>query len=130
MLLAEHATPGRLAASGALGILLGTLPLIGFHTVSILFAASFLRLNKAVAVATSQIAAPPIFPALCIELGYFVRNGAFLTEISIRTLGNEALYRIYEWLIGSILFGPVAGAIVGACIYTSATRISRKGGKK
>lgn len=130
MLLAEHATPGRLAASGALGVLLGTLPLIGFHTVSILFAASFLRLNKAVAVATSQIAAPPIFPALCIELGYFMRNGSFLTEISLRTLGSEALYRIYEWLIGSIVLGPVAGAIIGACIYVTAGLISRKGRKE
>jgi uncharacterized protein (DUF2062 family) len=127
MLLAEHATPGRLAVSGALGVLLGTLPLVGFHTVSILFAASFFRLNKAVAVATSQIAAPPIFPAVCIELGYYMRNGEFLTEVSMKTLGNEALYRLYEWLIGSLVFGPVAAAVVGGGIYATAGLISRRG---
>jgi uncharacterized protein (DUF2062 family) len=129
MLLSEHASPGRLAASGAMGVLMGTLPLIGIHTVSILFAASFLRLNKAVAVATSQIAMPPLFPAICIELGYFMRTGSFLTEISMQTLGNEALYRVYEWLIGSLVLGPVAGAAMGAFIYATADLISRKGGR-
>ena len=106
-------SPARLGAAGALGVFLGTLPLIAFHTVAILFTAGFLRLNKIAAVAASQLCMPPLVPALCIELGYFVRHGRFLTEISLETLGHQALERIYEWLIGSLLLAPALAGVVG-----------------
>lgn len=116
-LMSGDATPGRLAAAGGLGVFLGALPLIAFHTVTILFTAGFLRLNKLTAVASSQLCMPPVVPALCIEAGYFLRHGSFLTEISFRTLGYHAVERIFEWLIGSLVLGPVLGLIVGGVIY-------------
>lgn len=116
-LMSRDATPGRLAAAGALGVFLGALPLIAFHTVAILFTAGFFRLNKVTAVASSQLCMPPVVPALCIEAGYFLRHGSFLTEISFKTLGCHAVERIFEWLIGSLVLGPVLGLIVGGIIY-------------
>jgi len=62
-------------------------------------------------------------PALCIEAGYFMRNGRFLTEISLDTIGYQALQRLYEWLIGSFIIGPVMGFIVGIIIYIMALLI-------
>jgi len=122
-LLTENASPEKLAAAGALGVFLGALPLIACHTIVIILATGFLRLNKVVAVTTSQLCMPPIVPALCIEAGYFMRNGRFLTEISLDTIGYQALQRLYEWLIGSFIIGPVMGFIVGIIIYIMALLI-------
>ena len=119
-LLTENTSPERLAAAGALGVFLGTLPLIAVHTIAILFAAGFLRLNKVAAVSSSQLCMPPLVPALCIEIGYFIRHGRFLTEISLKTLGYQAPERLYEWLIGSMILAPAMAVLIGGSIYTIA----------
>jgi uncharacterized protein (DUF2062 family) len=125
-LLVENATPGQLAAAGALGILFGALPLLAVHTIAILLFAGFFRLNKVAAVGASQLCMPPLVPGICIEVGYFMRNGHFLTEISIETLGYQALDRLYEWFLGSLVFGPVLAAVVALIIYLAASTISRE----
>ncbi len=127
-LLTENTNPAQLAAAGALGVFLGTLPLIICHTIVILFAASFFRLNKAVAVSASQLCMPPVVPAICIEVGYFMRHGRFLTEISLETLGYQALDRLLEWLIGSLVLSPILAALVGIIIYVTARRITKDKG--
>ncbi len=116
-LLTENTTPAQLAFAGALGVFLGTLPLIAVHTLAILFAASFLRLNKVAAVSASQLCMPPLMPAICIEVGYFMRKGEFLTEFSLQTLGYQGLERLYEWLLGSLVVAPVFAFGTGAIIY-------------
>ncbi len=116
-LLRKNVSPEQLAASGGLGIFLGTLPLIACQSVVILMTANFFRLNRYAALGTSQLCNPPIVPALCIEVGYFIRHGRFLTEISLRTLGYQGLERILEWIIGALILGPVLGGIMGGIIY-------------
>lgn len=125
-LLTENVTPKQLALAGALGIFLGALPLIACHTIVILFAAGFFRLNKIAALGASQLCMPPVVPALCIETGYYMRHGRFLTEISMKTLGYQAAERFYEWLIGSVLLGPVMAFAVGALIYVMALFINNR----
>jgi len=127
-LLTENTSPRQLASAGALGVFLGTLPLIGFHNITILFAASYFRLNKVVALSTSGLCVPPFVPALCIEAGYFMRHGTFLTEISIKTLGYQALERIYEWLIGSLVLAPVFAVLVGGIIFLIALFLKKTRG--
>ncbi len=124
-LITENTSPKKLSASGALGVFLGALPLIACHTLVIILVTGFLRLNKVVAISTSQLCMPPIVPALCIEAGYFMRNGRFLTEISLETIGYQALQRLYEWIIGSLLLGPIMGFIVGFLIYVMSLLIIR-----
>ena len=116
-LLGENASAEQLAVAGALGVLLGALPLIACHTIAILFAAGFFRLNKVAALSTSQLCMPPFVPAICIELGYFLRHGRFLTEVSIKTLGYQGLDRCFEWLIGSLLLAPILALLVGGIMY-------------
>lgn len=127
-LLTENTSPKQLSAAGALGVFIGTLPLIGCHYIAILFAAGYLRLNKVVALATSGLCVPPLVPALCIEAGYFMRHGTFLTEISIKTLGYQALERIYEWLIGSLVLAPLFAVLVGGIIFLVALFLKRTRG--
>jgi glycosyltransferase involved in cell wall biosynthesis len=116
-LITENTSPEKIAAAGALGVFLGALPLIACHTIVIILATGFLRFNKVVALSASQLCMPPIVPALCIETGYFMRNGRFLTEISLETIGYQALQRLYEWLLGSFLVAPFLGFIIGLFIY-------------
>ena len=124
-LLSQRMSPGKLAAAGALGVFIGTLPLIGIHTITILFMAGFFRLNKIAALSTSQLCMPPLVPALCIETGYFMRHGKFLTEISLETLGYQALERFYEWVLGSLLLAPLMAAMMGGIIYMMAFCLKR-----
>ena len=125
-LLTEHASPGQLAAAGALGVMVGTSPLFGAHTITILFVAGFLRLNKVAAVAASNLCMPPLVPALCIELGHYLRFGRWLTEFSLQTLGYQGLQRLWEWLLGSLLLGPLLAALTAGAIYLMAQLLKRE----
>lgn len=120
ILLRDDATPAGLGLSAALGIFLGTLPLIGIHSIAILLAAGWLRWNKIAALAASQLCMPPLVPALCIEAGHHLRHGVFLTEISLRTLGYEAPQRLWEWILGSMLLAPLLAALTGAAVWVLA----------
>lgn len=125
-LLRENSSPHRLAVAAGLGVFLGTLPLLFCHTIAILFVCGFFRLNKVAAVSSSQLCMPPIVPALCIELGYYVRHGHWLTELSLQTLGYQALERIYEWFLGSLLLAPLLALLVGALTYLLARMVQRE----
>jgi len=124
-LLAQQIPPGKAAASAALGVFLGTLPLVGFHSLSILMTAGYLRLNRFAALAASQLCMPPIVPALCIETGYLLRHGRFLTEVSFETLGRQGLERLFEWGIGAMVLGPMLSAVIGVLVYLLALGIIR-----
>lgn len=124
-LLTENWSPGQLATAGAMGVFLGTLPLIGIHTITILLAAGFFRLNKLAAVGTSQFCMPPLVPALCIETGYFLRHGKFLTEVSLQTLGYQGLERLFEWVIGSVILAPLISVVMWCSLFMTALIVKR-----
>ncbi len=124
-LLEEQDTPTKLALAGALGVFLGALPLIACHTIATMYAAAFLRLNKILAIAAGHICMPPFVPALCIEVGYFLRFGKFLTlenvsslsEASFLELGSMGLQRLTEWFLGALIVGPVLALVTGIIIF-------------
>jgi len=126
MLLSENTSPEKIAVAGALGVFMGALPLIACHMVIIIMVCSFFRLNKVISLSTSQLGMPPVMPALCIEAGYYLKNGEFLTELSMKTIGYQAIDRIIEWLIGSLFIGPVAAITVGLILYIMA-KVIKKG---
>lgn len=119
-LITESSTPPKMAISAMLGVFMGTLPLIACHTMAIMFFAGRLRLNRLMAINASHICAPPFVPALAIEIGYYMRHGRFLTELSIQTLGHEAPQRLWEYLIGSLVIGPPLAIVAGAITYGAA----------
>lgn len=125
ILLSKNETPLNLAISGAVGMLLGTLPLIALHSIAIILFCGFFRLSKITGLAVSQLCIPPLVPALCIEAGYFMRHGQFLTEISLQTLGYEALERFYEWVLGSLVLAPLFALLMGITIYIMAFIVKR-----
>lgn len=123
--LAHEVSPFEIAISGAVGIFLGTLPLVAMHTLAILIVTGFFRLNKLVAVGTSQFCMPPFVPALCIQIGYFITHGGrFLTDISFETLGYQFLDRFYEWCLGSLVAAPMLGGLFFIIIYLIAQALT------
>lgn len=119
-LLKEHASPGGLAAAAAVGTFLAVLPLFGLHGAVILYAATRLHLNKIMAFNIQHLFMPPLTPFLCIEAGYFLRHGCFLTEFTMRTVVSEGLSRIWEWLIGSLILAPLFAVLTGGAVYFTA----------
>lgn len=117
LLLSQNETPGTLALSASLGIFLGTVPLIALHSIAIVLVAGAMRLNKIMGLAASQLCIPPFVPALCIMVGYYVRNGRWLTEFSLQTLGYQAFERIIDWAVGSVLVAPALALLVGGVTF-------------
>jgi glycosyltransferase involved in cell wall biosynthesis len=125
MLLLENATPEGLAMSAAVGIFLAVLPLLFVHTLVILYVSLRLNLNKVVSLNIQHLAMPPFIPALCIETGYYLRHGQWLTELSFRTVFQQFSSRFYEWFLGSLIIAPLSAVIIGGIMYAAATVIKR-----
>jgi len=118
----EGSSPFWLAVAVWLGIFLGALPLIGVHTVVIIYVAYRFHLNKIAAVAASQFCMPPLVPVLCIETGYYLRTGRFLLDLSWERWLLEIHQRIWEWLLGSLIIGPILGLFGATVVYLLARR--------
>lgn len=126
MLLKENATPEGLAMSAAVGTFLAVLPLLFVHTVVILYVATRLNLNKIVAVNVQHFFMPPFVPVLCIEVGYYIRNGHWLTDVSFTTIFSQFSDRLIEWLLGSLIIAPIGAVLMGIIIFFSATLVKRQ----
>ncbi len=116
-LLKENATPIELATAAAIGTLLAVLPLIGCHTVLILYFSTKLHLNKVMAINIQHLYMPPFVPAMCIALGYYIRNGEWLLNVSTDTIVYQFKDRLYEWLLGSLLLAPIFAILSAIIVY-------------
>ncbi len=77
------------------------------------------------AVNAQHICMPPIVPALCVEVGYFIRHGKWLTDISYEAIVVQIYDRLLEWLIGSLILAPVLAVVSGVIVYSIAAFIKR-----
>jgi glycosyltransferase involved in cell wall biosynthesis len=124
-LLMEQATPEGLAWSAAVGMFLAVLPILFGHTLVILYVSIRLNLNKVVSLNVQHLAMPPFIPALCIEVGYYLRHGSWLTDLSFRTVFEQFSSRLYEWLLGSLIVAPIAAVLIGGITFAAATVVRR-----
>ena len=46
-----------------------------------------------------------------------------MTDLSWQVLGQQALERLYEWFIGSLLIGPLLALIGGGVTYIAASGV-------
>lgn len=125
MLLTENATPGGLAIAAAAGTFLAILPLLFVHTFIIMYVAARLNLNKVMAVNIQHLFMPPFVPALCIMVGYFIRHGYWLTELSFETVFSQFSERLFEWFLGSLIIAPVGAVIIGSIVFILGTLIKK-----
>jgi len=118
-LLLERISLNEIAFAVMLGIFLGVLPIIGMHCAAIVFCATRLRLNRLISLNISHICAPPFVPALCVEVGYFARNGEFLTVFNWETLGYQIFDRIIDYVAGAFIAAPVLALLAGSITYAA-----------
>jgi glycosyltransferase involved in cell wall biosynthesis len=114
-LSSEHSSERELAAAVWVGIFLGALPIIPFGIATIVYASHRLHLNKLASVGASNVCCAPFVPMACVELGHFVLYGRFWYEFNRHTMLEELHRRLWEWLIGSLVIGPIlatAGALL------------------
>jgi len=120
----EHNGTGELAAAAWVGIFIGALPIIPFGIAAIVYVSHRLHLNKMAAVAASNVCVAPFVPFLCVETGHFLTNGRFLAVFDWNTLVGEIHLRLWEWLLGAMVVGPVLGT-AGALLTFLAVRSLR-----
>jgi len=119
----ENSSPEMLGASAAVGTFLAVLPLFSLHMAVILYVTIKLKLNKIMALAIQNLCMPPLSPFLCIELGYFMRHGCWLTAINWRNWSVELHLRLWEWTLGSLLLAPLFAAISYLAVYAISKRV-------
>jgi len=120
----EHSGAGELAAAVWVGIFLGALPIIPFGIAAIVYASHRLHLNKLASVAASNACIAPFVPLACIETGYFLLHGSFLFAFDRHVLLYEIHLRLWEWLLGALVIGPILG-FAGALLTYTAVRSLR-----
>ena len=109
LLCREHASAVELAAASWVGIFIGSLPIIPFGIVTIVYVNHKLHLNKLAGVVASNVCVFPFVPFLCVEVGHFLRFGCFWSEFNRQTMLHEIHYRLWEWLLGALVVGPLIG---------------------
>ncbi len=105
----EHDGAGELAAAAWVGIFIGALPIIPFGIATIVYVNHRLHLNKLMGALASNVCVAPFVPFLCIEAGHLMRFGTFWTEFNRQTLLGEIHLRLWEWLLGALVVGPLLG---------------------
>ncbi|MDR1942233.1 MAG: glycosyltransferase [Endomicrobium sp.] len=127
--LKHNDNPFRLGVSAAWGSFWGALALPGIRTFILMVGVGWFNLNRAVAFSVDKLAMPPFIPFVCIETGYFLRHGRFLTEISWQIIGMQFLQRVWEWILGSLIVAPIFALLVGAIVFVVG-KIMRAGAKR
>lgn len=108
------------AASLALGVFIGISPIWGFHTISALFLATVLRLNKAIAFLGSNISIPPMIPFIIygsFRLGGLI-TGSGATLLPDANFGWDDLKNnLAQYIIGSFILASLSAIIFGVSAY-------------
>jgi uncharacterized protein (DUF2062 family) len=104
----------------------GSLPIVPFGLVTILYVCHRLRLNKLAGTGASNICVFPFVPLLCIEVGHFLLHGNWWTDFTRQGLMSEIHHRLLEWLLGSLVLGPLLGGIFALLVYALVRSLRRK----
>ena len=122
----EHTSAAELGMAVWVGIFIGALPIIPFGIASIIYVTHRLHLNKLAAVGASNVCCAPFVPFVCIEVGYLFRFGRFWTDFNRQTLLHEVHYRLWEWLLGALVVGPLLGTAGAVFTYFLVRLLRRK----
>ncbi len=105
------------AASIALGIFMGIIPIWGFQMLVAVFLAILFRLNKALVLIASNISIPPMIPLIifgsykmgALWMGANTGRLEFSRNISLESVRNN----LRQYILGSATLAILAGCIIG-----------------
>jgi glycosyltransferase involved in cell wall biosynthesis len=126
ILLKENATPMGLALSAAVGTIFSVLPIIGLHTIIIIYVTSRLHLNKIMALSIQIIYSPPFVPFICIEAGHYLLNGRFIVDFTLSGFMENWKSYFIDWLVGSLVLVPIYTIVAFFAVYYIAIKIQKK----
>lgn len=108
-------TPLRAAASVAVGLAIGVMPLWGVHWLAVMLVCLPLRLDAGVAYLAANISIPPIAPFITfaeVELGARVLHGAWISLKPADIKGLDLATVAEETAVGTALVAA-GGAVFG-----------------
>lgn len=119
----------RMAAAMGWGIFCGIIPVWGYQMVIAGVTAHFLKLNKVVAIAFSNISIPPMIPF--ILYGSMVAGAWALGMDNIFSIENISLDNVFEsvaqYVVGSLMLAIVSGITVFLISFLLMVLCKRKG---
>ncbi len=124
--LLKHSSPFNLSLSAAISLTICTLPILGLQSILLLFCIQKWHLDRLCALAIIPLSWPPFLPGFCVLLGYRIRNGEWLTEFSITTLGHEIWQRIIDWILGALVLAPIVGVLMAIIVLNLSLYLSKK----
>ena len=123
--LKQRGSVSRNALSAAWGVFCGSIALPGVRQGMLFIGAGWWNLNKILSISFEKLCIGPVIPALCIEAGFFMRHGHFLTEFNLTTLGRQFLSRVWEWVLGSLVVAPLLAALVFCAVWCAGYALHR-----
>ncbi len=110
----------KIAASIALGVFVGIAPFWGFQTIIAISLAVFLKWNKALAFAFSNISIPPMIPFIILGS---LKMGSFFVSEKIRLIPQNKITfdfvknNLMQYVIGSFILATVTAILFGVVSY-------------
>ncbi len=126
LLLNENTSPLALALSAAIGTALAVLPIVGFHTIAIIYVTARLHLNKIMALSIQVLYSPPFVPFICIEAGHFLQNGSFITELTLSSFKANWQEFFLDWILGSLVLAPFYSLVAFVGVYYISLKIKKR----
>ena len=114
--LGSDDSSSKKALSITLGVFIGLSPFWGFHTITVIFSAIFLKLNKAIAFAFSNVSLPPFIPFILyasFKLGEYILG--LHHEFTIETFQNNfnITDHLKTYIVGSFALAASCATISG-----------------
>ncbi|MEJ2594572.1 MAG: DUF2062 domain-containing protein [bacterium] len=132
-LVAHNESPYKIAAASGFGVFMGIAPIWGFQMILAALLAHFMRLNKIIVLAASNISIPPMIPVQIYFSyqtgGLLMTNDNKLTRESVVQLKNQVLeghfystlrelgYNLLQYVTGAFVFGAAMGIAAGIIVY-------------
>lgn len=118
--LQHNDSPKKKALSIALGVFLGIAPFWGFQTLLVFTTAVFLKLNKAIAFAFSNISVPPMIPFIIygsLQLGMLITGEKISFSLEHLSENFNLLKHLKTYLVGSFTLATIAAILFGCIAY-------------
>ncbi len=134
-LVRHNENPKKIALASGFGIFMGIVPLWGFQMLIAAIVAHWLKLNKIIVLAFSNISIPPMIPFIIYFSyktgGLFFNNNDLLSKEQLILLKksitdgnfyikfNDIGLQILQYIAGSFVLGVLAGIVVSLITYIS-----------
>jgi len=130
---AHNESPFKISAALGFGVFMGIVPIWGFQMLTAAFLAHFMRLNKILVLAASNISIPPMIPFIIFFSyktgGLLMSNPQDITRQTLIRLKEQLAdghfyatfqslgYDIYQYVIGSFVLALCFGFLVWIVVY-------------